>query len=610
MVEQKLAYKQLELDPAHNEQDRLKIVRASHELSHMLRAKGIDPNTVLLRGTSRTEQVTDGSEFDQTDSKNQLFFGTIEDTLPLGIDTSSPEANEQAEEAWMVNPLKYALEQGALRIYDRDKITVGDYEQDEQFGTVVASMPVDEARRAERPFSDYNVITNPPSARMSEEQYAGFDTTDVERTIQQLKEAGIQVDSGIVRIDVVGQTGDTVESHYYNTSTQNNGNNFGDRISRVLEIGREYEAGEDPYITEELGDRAIEAVGIETPEEVAPLHLSEVEVVVSESHEKPAISSNQLKDTLAAYSTLRTLLGENRKGGGLLGDALKEYAGAEAKNSQLRELLDAQNGDKELRQQARTILRNRLEQLTGQNPPLFGYDVENDNEKAVPQNFDYDESKMLSRDYVAALALAKLDGSFDVSKGEFFSAKTDGQHRKAAELLLKSFADERIADTPEADDTNLDDEAVRELNQAYTQSREAWINQLMSATHATEMVRGIVFQNFLETNDVEQGGEQIVSLLTDMVHQLEYFSSRILQSEVAQRNPGKVEDANYRVRQWQGQLDELASRIRVIFVDTLRTDQSLGTINQIRAYLNRDWDQIAEGYNKIRSELMATERIL
>jgi hypothetical protein len=270
MSELELQSKTHNLDPAHNEADRQEIVRASHELARMLDAQNIDPHSVFLRGVSRgDEKFPDGDEFDLGDGKRQLSFGTLEDTMPPEITTADPLAEEKVEEAWVVNPLKYALEKGYLRVYDRDRVLAKASAEDEDgYGTVIAEMSADELHKSGSLYRDYPVLKDPKVGVMTEAQFVAYDASNTELMEQQWKEVGIAPDSGIVRIDVVDDEGKVTQSHYYNTSTQNNGANYGDELQRVIEIGRDYEVADDPYIAEELGDTALDEVGISDPGDV------------------------------------------------------------------------------------------------------------------------------------------------------------------------------------------------------------------------------------------------------------------------------------------------------------------------------------------------------
>jgi hypothetical protein len=268
MSEQELKKKAHNLYPDENEQDREKIVRASHELRRMLLADDVNPEAVLLRGIPPQEDKWAHTFSDPTvlHGKFDFSFGTLEDTMPKEINPSSSEVTEAAGDAWGVNPLKYALQGGRLRVYDREAILAYDHNDatKEGYGTVYAQIPPRELRAAQKAYRDYFVIQDPKVAAMSKAQFEAFDTSNLELMEHQWREVGIEPNSGIVRIDVVDEEGKVAESHYYNTT---DGNNYGDQVQRVLEIGREYEPGEDPYIAEELGDKALDEAGINEPGE-------------------------------------------------------------------------------------------------------------------------------------------------------------------------------------------------------------------------------------------------------------------------------------------------------------------------------------------------------
>lgn len=133
--------------------------------------------------------------------------------------------------------------------------------------------------------------------------------------------------------------------------------------------------------------------------------------------------------------------------GGKLGELLRRRGDA----AMIREALDPNTGDRQLRADVEEVLRLGIDELGG-NLMLPERVQRNDlvDRKAVrSKRFGYDESKYLARDYAAKLALAVLDGSFDgdVRKLDYPDLPSDdkknGQHRQAARMVLDHYADQK-----------------------------------------------------------------------------------------------------------------------------------------------------------------------
>lgn len=221
-----------EFDPIRSEQDRQALEVASDDLRALLLSKGVDPKDVMLRGfnaqfpQSATEHVVD-------EEHSLLHLGTVEDTRPSTY--SGPGDQEQQEEAWMVNPFKYAIEGGSLEVFSREKLTALPHEVDKDgFGTIIVTATDKEMHKATVLRSSIDVIRNPMTLRMSESDYHllwNARPEDAEAAF------GVKPDTGIIKIEVEATDGST-HMVYMDTVKHD----FGVHVSNVIEVGRPVES--------------------------------------------------------------------------------------------------------------------------------------------------------------------------------------------------------------------------------------------------------------------------------------------------------------------------------------------------------------------------------
>jgi len=104
-----------------------------------LTSNNIDPSSVIFSGFSETSPKLEGSEHWEAGEKPAYYFGNVRS---LASPQSFSDDEELQGEHWAVNPLKYAISNGSLGIYNKsklDKLSGGPLDSDpkevEEFGT-------------------------------------------------------------------------------------------------------------------------------------------------------------------------------------------------------------------------------------------------------------------------------------------------------------------------------------------------------------------------------------------------------------------------------------------------------------------------------------------
>lgn len=127
------------------------------KVADFLGGNHIDPNRVLFAGYNEYAAKTEGSEHWETGDTPQFYFG---DMMSLTPPTSLSEDEEMQGEHWAVNPLNYALSNGTLGIYDREKLG-NPTEHDTEFGTYLYELSPDAIGQAQ--IAALQIRTHDPS---------------------------------------------------------------------------------------------------------------------------------------------------------------------------------------------------------------------------------------------------------------------------------------------------------------------------------------------------------------------------------------------------------------------------------------------------------------
>ncbi|MDB5165415.1 MAG: hypothetical protein JWM00_305 [Candidatus Saccharibacteria bacterium] len=219
-----------DFDPIHNEQHRREIELASEDLRLLLEARDISPSDVLLWGYNAKAPRPENGEHSLEDGRRRLHVGSLEDTrLSTYV---GPGDQEQQEEAWMVNPLKYAIEGGFLEVFRRERLEALPHEKDEDgFGTMIVEATDEDMHHATALRSHINVIRDPKAIRVSESDYKLLTSNADPRSIAEAFD--VELNSGIVKVEIETPEGQS-RIKYINTVE----NDFGVSVSNVIEVGR------------------------------------------------------------------------------------------------------------------------------------------------------------------------------------------------------------------------------------------------------------------------------------------------------------------------------------------------------------------------------------
>ena len=128
-----------------DEYDKEVIDRLGRSVTDFLDENNIDPQTVLFSGYAPGVEKPAGGEHG-----DMYYFGTVE-SMQAPEDLAPDGDEEEHGDRWAVNPLKYAIEGGALGIYSREALQQlrSDEEPDLEYGTYSFNGTPDEIATAE-----------------------------------------------------------------------------------------------------------------------------------------------------------------------------------------------------------------------------------------------------------------------------------------------------------------------------------------------------------------------------------------------------------------------------------------------------------------------------
>ena len=184
---------------------------------------------------------------------------------------------------------------------------------------------------------------------------------------------------------------------------------------------------------------------------------------------EPSHETESGEDVKAAEARIMAIIGEDGQRKSFLAEALRKAGDTPGA---IRQALADRQSNPELREQVSSVLARRMSDLLAEGGHFHDRVQRNDptNLKSPEGNHDYDKAKYRSDEYVVLLALAKLDGSFDITKerNNYPDYPADhgsqGQHRQASDTLLESFMREN---TPVADEREpTEDETIMEARKA------------------------------------------------------------------------------------------------------------------------------------------------
>lgn len=190
-----------------------------------------------------------------------------------------------------------------------------------------------------------------------------------------------------------------------------------------------------------LGEEATAQVVPEPEQELSPSDR------LRESLRELQPEIEKAPDIAAARKKLENILGTNSKGGGTLGEALRNLGpNPEAIRRRL------QDKGKE-RSDVLALLEQRARQLSqskdaeGKSRFLPGVVEGRMKDVKAASSAAGEVSQMESLAYVAQIAYDKLSGDFEVNASDSEGGLNDGHHRDAAEKVLADFAKEQVTET-------------------------------------------------------------------------------------------------------------------------------------------------------------------
>jgi hypothetical protein len=107
------------------------IAQLQRTVMEYLTYHGLNPSDVLFAGYTEAVPKSEGSEHWEEGASPQFFFGDIGSLAPPDTLSDNPDIQE---EHWAVNPLNYAITQGTLGFFDKEKLGKPT-ETDQDFGT-------------------------------------------------------------------------------------------------------------------------------------------------------------------------------------------------------------------------------------------------------------------------------------------------------------------------------------------------------------------------------------------------------------------------------------------------------------------------------------------
>lgn len=197
-----------------------------------------------------------------------------------------------------------------------------------------------------------------------------------------------------------------------------------------------------------------------------------------ESSEALTSDAEKMENRAFSARKLQEILGENNKGGGNFGSALRLLG--ETPEEIMATLRSREGARNTILHKLRTRVEQMFDQKDASGNPVFKQGVSRERSRDVPETssfFAASGGKMNSLDYVAALALDMLSGQYSVEEGKRLDSPSDGSHRDAAEKVLADFAKEQVIDKVETftEDPELKrvlQEARGRLNEGAIQVRQ------------------------------------------------------------------------------------------------------------------------------------------
>lgn len=266
-----------------------------------------------------------------------------------------------------------------------------------------------------------------------------------------------------------------------------------------------------------------EALGLPPKSEVASIEQRSNSQVTSLKEELLA-KAQSLKERkelapptdseLSAQKLIAKIMLSGNLNGGMLQDDLRKL-GDNAAVIQ-RSLKDREHSAK-LRSDVEAALAIRMRQLLDEGGHFHERVQANDpnNLKTPNGNHGYGNKKFTSEEYAVVLAMAKLDGTFDVSRSKDYKDLPDdhahqGQHRQAADTLLASFMTEDLQDDQhpiESDDGYL----IARIKEYAVESAERIDYVRVELQNLSESIS----LQYLNYDEVSQAAARINSLIDD-----------------------------------------------------------------------------------------------
>lgn len=247
------------------------------------------------------------------------------------------------------------------------------------------------------------------------------------------------------------------------------------------------------------------------------------------------------KDNIVAQERILKIIGDGAPSNNILSEILR--SAGETPDEIRRALADKQN-HQDLREQVFSVLSRRMADLLAEGGHFHERVQANNpnNLKAPEGNHGYEEQKYRSDEYVVLLALAKLDGSFDVTRerNNYTDYPSDhssqGQHRQASDTLLKNFMDDDATETGGERVVSTDPVVIEAK-----QSIDVMVDDLRSRAHMNEEqldnIDRLIQAEEINLNAVD---EQTDALMQQVYKMYDVFEQSI---EALQQLRNSVDDA-------------------------------------------------------------------
>lgn len=220
---------------------------------------------------------------------------------------------------------------------------------------------------------------------------------------------------------------------------------------------------------------------------------------------------------LSAQELIAKIMLSGNLNGGMLQDDLRKL-GDNAGTIQ-RSLKDREHNAK-LRSDVEAALAIRMRQLLDEGGHFHERVQANDpnNLKAPNGNHGYGNKKFTSEEYAVVLAMAKLDGTFDVSHSKDYKDLPDdhahqGQHRQAADTLLASFMTENLSN--ESENEESEDTEDRYLIERIKEQAAEFAENIDYTRSALQSLTEIISMQHASYDEVSQSAVRINSLMDE-----------------------------------------------------------------------------------------------